>query len=69
MEGADGLPAESFVLAVVDVRDVDLSLWEELKKAVGGKGGFSKEGVKLHCSSLILPHLIIIFLAFVGFCL
>jgi hypothetical protein len=69
IEGADGLLAEMFVLAVMDVHDVDLSLWEELEETVGGKRGVSKEGAKLHCSLPILPHLIITLLVFVRFCL
>jgi hypothetical protein len=69
MGRADGLLAEAFVLAMVDVGDMDLVSQEELKKAVSGKRRVSEEGVKLHCSLPILPHLIIIFLAFVGFCL
>jgi hypothetical protein len=69
MGGADGLLTEVFVLAMVDIRDVNLLIWEELEETVSGKRGFSEEGAKLHCPLLILPHLIIIFLAFVGFCL
>jgi hypothetical protein len=69
MGGADGLPTEAFMLAMVDVGDMDLMPQEELKKAVSGKRGVSEEGVKLHCFLPILSRLIIIFLAFVGFCL
>jgi hypothetical protein len=39
MGGADGLLAEVFVLAMMGVGDVDSSLRDEFKEAVGGKGG------------------------------
>jgi hypothetical protein len=72
MGSADGFPTEVFVLAMMGVGDVDLPFEEELMKVRDDKGGFVgllEEGAKLHCPLSILPHLIIIFLAFVGFCL
>jgi hypothetical protein len=72
MGSADGLPTEVFVLAMMGVGDVDLSFEEELAEVRDNEGGFVRlleEGAKLHCLLSILPRLIIIFLAFVGFCL
>jgi hypothetical protein len=72
MGSTDGLPTEVFVLAMMGVGDVDLLFEEELVKVRNDEGGFVgllEEGAKLHCLSSILPRLIIIFLAFVGFCL
>jgi hypothetical protein len=72
MGSADGLPTEVFVLAMVGVGYVDLSFKEELPKMRDDEGGFVRsleEGAKLHCLLSILPRLIIVLLAFVGFCL
>jgi hypothetical protein len=72
MGSADGLPAEVFVLAMMGVGDVDLSFEKELAEVRDNEGEvawFLEEGAKLHCPLPILPRLIIIFLAFVGFCL
>jgi hypothetical protein len=72
MGSADGFPTEVLMLAMMGVGDVDLPFEEELLKVRDDEGGFMgllEEGAKLHCLLSILPRLIIIFLAFVGFCL
>jgi hypothetical protein len=72
MGSPDGLLTEVFVLAMMGVGDVDLSFEAELVKVrdnEGGLVGLLEKGAKLHCLPSIFPRLIIIFLAFVGFCL